>query len=279
MTDRLALVVRKDFGDSIRENHIYYVGTLFVLIALALGYLGGSNSGAGIEFVAPMIATFVFLVTVTTLTISHDAISDKWVSGELTVMLGLPISRRDVVYGSVLGRTAVVGTVTVASMILATLVAVVLGASPDFALLLAGTVGLLVLTLIFASLAVAFSTLSDSTTISSTAAFGAFALFVFQLWSIAPGLLNFVFDRVGVPTIPSDAIDVWNNLTPFAAVRNAVTGVVPDAGDALGVFAAGSVPSSSPPAYQHPAVGALVVIFWIAVPVTLGYLRFKRDDL
>jgi len=278
MTDRLRLVARKDFYDSLRENQIYYIGTLFVLIAVGIGYLGGDAAANGLNLVAPLVATFFFLVTVVTLTISHDAISDKWVSGELTVLLGLPISRFDVVYGSVLGRTAVVGLVTVVSVLLSTLVAVVLGASPDLAQLVVGLLGLLAAIVIFASLSVAFSALSDSTTVSSTAAFGAFALFVFQLWSLLPSLLNLALDGVGAPTIPDDTIEVWNNLTPFSGIRNAGGAVLDSADQVLGVFAAGSVPSS-PPAHQHPVFGVLVVLFWALVPVTLAYLRFDSDDI
>jgi len=278
MTERLGLVARKDFYDSIRENQIYYIGTLFVLIAVGIGYLGGNAAVEGFELVPPLVATFFFLVTVVTLTISHDAISDKWVSGELTVLLGLPISRFDVVYGSVLGRTAAVSLVTVVSVLLSTVVAVALGASPDLAQLVVGLLGLLTAVAIFASLAVAFSALSDSTTVSSTAAFGAFALFVFQLWSLLPSLVNLALDGVGAPTIPDDTIEVWNNLTPFSGIRNAGGAVLESADQVLGVFAAGSLPAS-PPAHQHPVFGVLVVLFWAVVPVTLAYLRFDSDDI
>lgn len=278
MTDRLGLVARKDFDDSRRENQIYYIGTLFVLIAVGIGYLGGNAAVQGFELVPPLVATFFFLVTVATLTISHDAISDKWVSGELTVLLGLPISRFDVVYGSVLGRSAVVGLVTVVSVLVSTVVAVVLGATPDLAQLLVGLVALLVAVVTFASLAVSFSALSDSTTVSSSAAFGAFVLFVFQLWSLIPVLINVALDGIGASTLPDDVVGLWNNLTPFSGMRNAGAAVLESPDTVLGAFAAGSLPSS-PPAYQHPLFGVLVVCFWALVPVTLAYRRFDGDDV
>ena len=278
MTDRLAQVARKDFFDSMREYQIYYVGVVFLLIALGIGYLVGTSPGSGAE-ISPILApAYLFLAPVAVLMLSHDAVAGKWATGELTVMLGLPVSRFDVVYGSVIGRTAVVVTATVVSIAVSVIVSTAMGVPPEVDTLAVVLSGLVAMILTFASLAVAFSSLSKSTTISSSAAFGVFVLFVFQLWSLVPGIIDFALDRLGMGSLPEDAVGLWENLPPYAAVRNVAVGVVGEPGEALGLFAPG-YDAVNTPIYQTPVFAALVLAFWILVPVTLAYFRFSSADI
>lgn len=278
MTDRLGLLARKDFLDAKREYQIYYVGVFFLLIALGIGYLVGSNPGADGDVAPIFVIAYQFLAPVTVLTLSHDAVAGKWATGELTVLLGLPVSRFDVIYGSILGRSAVVSLVTVVSMVVATFVSAVLGVVPELDGVAVGLFGLLVLILTFASLAVALSSLSKSTTISSSAAFGVFVLFVFQFWSLLPGIVNFVLTRLGSGSIPDSIENTWVNLAPYAAVRNLLVGVAGSVADPFNVFAPEYFELDTP-FYQSPAFAVVVLGFWILVPVTLSYVRFSSADI
>jgi ABC-2 type transport system permease protein len=280
MTNRLRMVAEKDFRDSFRERQFYYVAAIFLLFGLAIGYLAGSNADGtnGDDVFGLVLAVLVFLGPLVTLTISHDAVAEKWATGELTVLLGLPFARSDVVYGSAIGRTAVVGTVCVLTIVASMLVAGVFGVFPALGLLVVGTLSLVVTVAIFASLAVTFSVLSPSTRISATGAFGVFVLFGFQIWGLLPSFVNFALDRLGMGTISQDTIDVWNNLTPYAAVRNLFGAMVESVGDPYTVVAPAWSPAS-PPAYQDPIVAALLIAFWVLVPLTLAYRRFATTDV
>lgn len=278
MTDRLALLAEKDFRDSFRERQIYFVGVLFLLLGLLIAYLIGSNDGTGDDLLTILYTLLFFLAPAVALAVSHDAVAGKWSEGELTVLLGLPFSRSDVVYGSVIGRTAVVATVSVVTILVATLVGAVFGAVPDLGLLVVGTLAVVVAVLVFVSLAVAFSSLSSSTQISAGGAFGVFALFLFQFWGTLPALANFALDRLGLDTIPGDAVSAWNNLTPLAALRNVAVEIVSDVQGPLSAYTPG-LASGSTPVYQHPLVAGLVLVFWITVPLTLAYWRFASADV
>ena len=278
MTNTLQLVTRKDFYDSMREYQLYYVGIFFLLFAVGIGYLVGTSPG-NTDLAPILILVYLFLAPVSVLLISHDAVAGKWATGELTVLLGLPISRFDVIVGSIAGRTAVVALATTASMVVSTVLATVFGASPNVEQLALGLFGILVVTLTFASLAVAFSSLSKSTTISSSAAFGVFVFFVFQVWTWIPGIANFALTQLNMDSLPDDVVQTWNNLPPYAAMRNVAVGLAGEAGEPFNFLATAQYFEIDTPVYQTPVVAALILVFWITVPVTLAYLRFSSTDL
>lgn len=279
MTRRLGLLARKDYRDAMRERQLYYLGTVFALIGLGIGYLAGSSGVlSGDDLSEGILLANLFLAPLATLILSHDGVSAKLTDGELTVLLGLPFSRSDVVLGTAIGRFAVVATMVVANVVVASIVSSVLGTVPEMGTLLAGTAAVLVLTLVFTGLAVGFSALARTTTQSTVAAFGVFVLFVFRFWEAVPAFLNVVLDYLDAPTIPSEAIDVYVSVVPYAAARNAFEPISRPVAGILSSFAAGSVPAS-PAAYEHPVFAALLVVAWIGGPLALGYAVFDRKDL
>lgn len=279
MTERLRLFARKDIGDAVRGRQIHMIAAAFVLVGLLVGYLaGGANSGSSSAIAAATTATFLFLAPAAAVAVSHDSIVGKRLDGELTVLLGLPYTRREVIFGTLLGRLSVVGSVTLLGVFVTVATATVRGARPVPGALLLCVFGVVVVTSVFASVAVAISAVSPSPTTSSTGAFGVFVLFIFRIWGSLPGLVDTLLRRLLGAALPGWVDRVVANVTPYAAARNAIG---PFAAPVRSGFSTYTSPLASgvKPLVQHPAVGAVLVALWVAAPIAFAYRSFARTDL
>ncbi len=270
--ERLFILARSDFMDSARERQLFVLAVLFGLCGLGIGYLTGSQFAVtGPALATQLLGLFAFLAPLTAILLSYNVIVGKRTSGELTVLLGLPFSRAEVVLGTAIGRFGILGALTVVGAVVGAIATALFGGSVA-PIQLAGAVGAtLALSLAFVALSVGISASTRNTTRASGLAFGAFLLFVFRLWDGIPVLLNIVFERYASWTIPSAAIDLYLQLAPHAAVRNLVQAVDPSLASA---FAA-----SVSVAPGGPVLGVLVLGGWIAGPLLVGYARFANADL
>jgi|AntRauTorcE11898_2_1112593.scaffolds.fasta_scaffold04862_3 ABC-2 type transport system permease protein len=277
---RLLQIARKDFRDAARDGQLYVLGALFLLIGLGIGYLAGSNAGSTAPQDVPQLTllALVFFGSIAAITLSYNQIVGKRASGELRVLLSLPFSRTEVVYGTFLGRLALVVTLTWLSLLLATGVAVVMGAPVAFDLLLGAILVIATLIAVFVSLAVGLSAGSVNTTRAAAGAFGLFIVFLFRLWDGVPIAARYVLNGFSFPSGPAPTwARVWAHLQPMASLRNAIAEMSPPLTEAFGAYAA-QIPASQP-YYTEPWFGALVTAAWIVLPVTLGYVRLRSADL
>ncbi|WP_136687578.1 ABC transporter permease subunit [Halorhabdus amylolytica] len=273
-------IARKDFDDSRRERQLYYLLALFGLVGLGIGYFVGDNSAMADARILPffLLNLFGFLAPIAALTISQGDIVGKRATGELSVLLSLPFSRHAIVLGSFIGRVAISTAILLVTFVLAIAVATAMGA-PFEAGLLVGTFLLVwAIGVIFAAIALGISALTRSTTIAAGGSFGAFLLFVFQLWSLIPTGIRYVIGGLSIPAGPRpEWAVVFNQLSPFAGLRNLAQPFLPDL---LGDFplAPGAV-GASPPWYQEPVFAGFVVLAWIVLPLAIGFWRFQTTDL
>jgi len=273
-------IARKDFDDSRRDRQLYYLLGILSLFALGIGYIVGDNP----EFVSPgqtamvLIPVFAILAPIVALTISQADIVGKRATGELSVLLSLPFSRRTIVLGSLVGRMAVMTVVLVAVFVLAPLVVSVRGAPVD-PVALAGAFGMIwLLSLVFTAIALGLSTFTRSTTLSAGGSFGVFLLFVMQLWTVIPSGVRYLLNGLTMPSGPQpEWAAVFVQLSPFAALRNLAQPVF---SEIVGSFplAAGEI-GESLPWYHEPVFAAIVVLAWIVLPLAAGYWRFQTSDL
>lgn len=264
-------IARKDVGDAVRGRQLHLLVAVFALLGLGIGYFADG-------FVGEILVFFLtFLAPLVGLGFSQQSIVGKRSSHELAVLLGLPFSRRDVVVGTVVGRIVLLAA-SLASIYVATVVgSLVGGGQVNAGTVAVGFVVALGLGAIFVSIALGISTATRSTTLASLGAFGAFLLFVFQLWRLLPDGTLFLLNGFSFPADRPTWAVVFDQLSPFAGVRNAVAGVAPELADVMPVVAR-SVPDD-PPLYMEPAFGVAVAAVWFAAPVTVGYLYFARSDL
>ena len=276
--ERLTQLVRKDFEDAVRERQLYFIGALFLLIGGVIGWIVG-RSGRGPEAALAqfVLLALLFLGTLAATVLSYNGVVGKRVTGELRVLLGLPFSREEVLFGTFVGRVCVLGTMTAATVVLATLLAVAMGAAVSLTLVVAAFVAAVAGILMFTSLAIGISGSTTTTTRAAALAFGTFFVFVFRLWELVPLAIRFAVNGLDIPrgNPPAWAV-AWGELSPLSALGNAVAGPTPELAGSFVAFA----PSASGSAfYFQPWFGAVVVLLWIVGPLAVGLVRFRGADL
>lgn len=276
---RWLTIARKDVADARRSRQLYYLTGLFALIGIAVGYVVGSNQVMSPETLGILLLNaFAFLAPVAALTISQGDIVGKRTTGELSVLLSLPFSRRSIVFGSFIGRTAVLTASIVPTFVLGALLMVVQGSSIDMrSLVIAFLVGWM-LAIVFAAIALGLSALTRSTTVAAAGSFGVFLLFVLQVWSLIPTGVRFLLGGFSLPTgPPPEWAAVFVQLSPFAALRNLTHPAFPALLDTF-QLAPGGV-QDPVPWFQEPRFAAVVLCLWTVLPLLVGYIRFQRTDL
>ncbi|WP_123536148.1 ABC transporter permease subunit [Halosimplex salinum] len=112
-------VAKKEFRDAIRSKGLWVLSFLFTALFLIPGAqvlfleenLGRQAQDIGMQyFISSSYLNIVtLLVPIVVIFAGYAAISEERTSGSLKVLLSLPFSRRDVIIGKVIGRSAVVG--------------------------------------------------------------------------------------------------------------------------------------------------------------------------
>ncbi|WP_158853279.1 ABC transporter permease [Halorhabdus sp. CUG00001] len=273
-------LARKDFTDARRERQLYYLLGLLGVIGLAIGYFIGETPDIASEGTTAfgLLSVFGFLAPIVALTISQADVVGKRTTGELSVLLTLPFSRRSIVAGSYAGRMAVMTVVLLPAFVFAPLVAAFRGVPIDPVVLAGSFLVIWGLSLIFTAIALGISTFTKSTTVSAGGSFGIFLLFVMNLWVAIPTGIRFVLNGLSLPTGPQpEWVSIFGQLSPFAGLRNLAHPVLPDlvAGFPL---APGRI-GESLPWYQEPVFAGIVVLAWIVLPLAIGYYRFQTTDL
>lgn len=279
--NRLLQMTRKDFVDAARDRELYVAGTLFLLIGLGIGYLVGNSRGASANDVARLaLGALVFFGSVAAISLSYNQIVGKRASGELRVLLSLPFSRFETVYGTALGRWALMTSMGTTTVVVAAIVAAVMGGPVAIGPLVGTLVAVWALLAVFVSLSVGLSAGSANTTRAAGGAFGLFILFLFRLWDGAPLGIRYVINGFSLPgpgqPTPTWA-KVWSHIAPIAGLRNALAGPFPNLAGVLGSWAP-QLPETRP-VYAEPWFGAVVVLAWIVLPVALGYVQLRNADL
>jgi ABC-2 type transport system permease protein len=277
-------VAKKDFKDGIRSWVLIGLTVLFALLIAGSTYFftniqppaTGPNSGNAEQFrllSSLILPTYILMPIVGTI-IGYKAIVGERTSGSLKFLLGLPHTRRDVVFGKLLGRS---GIITVAILIGFTIGGIVLYASSsafalgEFLFFIAVTI---LLGVTFVSISIAFSSMTKSSSIAIGGAITLVLLFLF-LWSVLMLLVRYAADQLSL--MPSEGIPNWllflQSLNPTAAYQDAVRVLVEPSSEAV------RTAMQNQPFYLQDWFGFVILAFWLVVPISLAYIRFERADL
>lgn len=264
----------KDFSDAVRSKSLWVLSLLFVVLLAGAAYLVSYLRGAGGD--APLTSdafalvmsgagawlttSFVALIGLFT---AYSSVVGERESGSLKILLGLPHSRRDVVLGKVLGRAAVVAISVSVGFLAGVLVMLVLYDSVSY-------LGMAVYALLTVALGVAWvcigvglSAAFGSGRMVSASAFAAYfaAKFLWDPGLVPRGVVALVrgLDTLFGPQPP------WYDFVRVVSPNEAYTAL-------SGTVATGQIGSLQ-------VYSAVVLLFWIAVPPLLGYLRFRDADL
>ncbi len=270
----LVAIAEKDFQDTVRSRGMIALVALFSLLVAVFAYLVRPGGQEGGEFATEILLSFFvgpFLVTtlipLVAVVVGYNAVSGERESGSLKLLLSLPHSRADVVFGKVVGRGAALAVAVFAGFLLPALVLIALPVSFNAGAYLGYTVFAAALGIVFVAIAVGCSAAAATQRRALIYGVGIYVLFVL-FWSALTGQ---ILDAAGpiVDPLPASTdqirtfLEVANPTTGVEVLTNAFLGEQLFRGEALN--------------QQISAVSMLV--FWTLAPPLLGLWKFDTDDL
>ncbi|MFW6321480.1 MAG: ABC transporter permease [Halohasta sp.] len=261
------VVARKDFEDSIRSRWLIGLTVLFVLLLAIISYIvRGEGSANQVLQLASEVFTRT-LVPLIALVVAYNAITGEQKSGSLKLLLSLPHSRADVVFGKVAGRAAALSTAIIVGFVLP---AIVLAIGP-FTLELGAYLGYTLLVALLASafvaIAVGWSAAAPSQRIALGGAIGLYFLFG-PFWGAIQLRLQMALSSLP-EWVPLSSETIGNALfvaNPVESFRGLT-----------GALLAEEFLSGSSADIQLAALAMMLV--WILGAPLAGYAVFERRDL
>jgi len=280
----LEAVARKDFQDAVRSRWLLGLTAFFVLLVSVVVYLVRPGEGQTLSTSALLGSVFIRDALVTTLiplialVVSYNAVVGERESGSLKLLLALPHSRGDVVFGKVVGRAGAIAVPVSVGFLLPGLVAAIGPLS-----LRPGTfIGYILLTLllstVFVAIAVGFSSAVASNRLAIGGAVGLYFLFV-PLWGAIQFPLRLYLGTGGpgwLPITGSELLRLLRLINPTGSFK-IVSGEFVNAT----LFAAGQAGTEAAGQYatQMEIAAFAMLGAWLLVPPLLGLWRFEGADL
>lgn len=275
----LDAVARKDFEDAVRSRWLLALSAVFVLLVSAVVYLVRPGEGQTLTTGQLLGSLYIRDALVTTLVplialiVAYGAVVGERASGSLKLLLSLPHSRADVVFGKLVGRTAAIAVPIAVGFVLPAFIAAV----GPLRLQVGVFVGYVLLTILlaaaFVAIAVGFSAAVASNRLAIGGAIGLFFLFV-PLWGAVQLPLQFYFVAGGAPAwLPVSGQQLFSALqliNPTGSFKIIAGEFVSGA-----LFAGGAGEFG----VSMEVAAFAMLIAWLLVPPLLGLWRFERADL
>jgi ABC-2 type transport system permease protein len=278
-----ATVAKKDFRDSVRSRWLWVLTVLFVLLTAGVAYAfsvldEGDDPLTTLELLFFLQSPANLLVPITALVISYKAIVGERESGSLKVLLSLPHTRGDMILGKILGRSVSLALAVVVGFVTALAVIFWRYAEFDAQAYVLFFLMTLLLALTFIAIGVGMSSLVSTGSRALAAAIGFWVVFEF-LWGALSFVLYWVANGFSLdgfdPVDPPNWIAFIQNLAPGTAYSNAVTALLPENPN----LPEGVTSSPDVPIYLEDWFGIVILVGWLLLLPTLGYLRFRAADL
>ncbi|WP_277556191.1 ABC transporter permease subunit [Halobaculum limi] len=269
-------IARKEFADALRSRMIWGIVVIIaVMTSLSTGIsLLIPDVEGGVEMAIGGASQFAgLLVPIMALIAAYLAIAGERESGSLKVILGLPPSRGEVLFGKFIGRSGVVAIGLSLGFLVAGLVAAALyGGLPVGAFL--GTIALTVLLGVsFVGIAIGISAVTATRARAMILAITAY-LGLTLLWDLAPNGVHLLVTG----EMPGRVVPAWfllvQGFSPTGAYNALVQRLLLGGGTAVEARIGGPVPS-----YLDPLVFVLILFAWAVIPLFVGYLSFRQADL
>jgi ABC-2 type transport system permease protein len=283
--NRSLVIAKRDFENARRSYLLWGVIGVFSMLVFLVTALPGLLSDSPIGGrAAVVLITFPagILVPVTAVVASYLAIAGERESGSLKILLSLPPSRREIVVGKFLGRSAVIGVaIAIAFAIGAVVAFLVYGDLPVGSYLLTTALTAL-LGIAFVGLSVGLSAATSTRTRAMAPAIG-LVIILGPLWSGIVAAIRFVADFGFSASLAPETVQGLTVLSPASGYgRLFNSAILPDL---LGGIGAGQIAGSAPvstadaPFYLQNWFVFGLMLAWIVVPLVLGYLRFRGSDI
>ena len=284
----------------------WILAVLLVLWGYRPTYVGWQGLGSNMT-IGFLQTAGSFLLPLGVLLLSYRSVVGERTSGSLKFILGLPMTRSDVLVGKVLGRSAGIAIpISAAAVTLGVIGLIRFGAfSP---LLFCGVLlSTVVYVMSLVSVGTAISAVTTSTVRAAGAAFGGVYLVFTAFWT---KFAEIIYATVGTAppetTVGTASVNSFSapadglfflllRLSPGRAYRvltNWLLGVGNSGGSFDAVITKLETPTSitiytvesafhgqTPPAYLHELSGVVILLCWLLVPLGVARYRFERGDL
>ncbi|ELZ27514.1 ABC transporter [Halosimplex carlsbadense 2-9-1] len=277
-------VAKKDFRDAVQSRALWGLLAVFVVLSVLLTYSyvefpqlvsPGTDPSIGglVFFTAGIVSLFVSL---TAIVVCYKAIAGEREIGSVKLLLALPHRRRDVLFGKLLGRMAVLSLALAIGLAVGFGFAFAMLGSLDVVTVLLFLLATLLFTAVYVSVVVGISATTGSTSRATTLAIGFFVVFEF-LWDVVPIGAVYVANGFSLPQQMPEWTFLVMQVPPSTAYTAVLTSLLPDVADSLPTqtFAGAGVDAF----YAVPEIGFVVLAFWLVVPLAVGYYRFRGADL
>lgn len=279
-------VAKKDFQDSIRSRWLWALTVLFVLFAAGIAYAFSVFQGATPNNELTTLGLLFFLqspaallVPIIALVISYKAVVGERDSGSIRLLLSLPHTRRDMVVGKIVGRSLSLALAVVIGFLMALLVIVWRYAEFDPTAYVLFVVITLLFALTYIAVGVGMSSLVSSGSRALAAAIGFWVVFEF-LWGAIGFILYWLTNGFSLEGYSPGNVPNWiefvQSIAPGTAYSNSVIALLPEDPRNVVTNPAGT---GDVPFYLENEFGIVILIAWLILLPTIGYLRFRSTDI
>jgi len=273
-------VAKKEFRASIRSYSLLSLVTLFTVFAGGLAviqwippvYRTGSADTSTLALLNSMRQSTVFFVPMIGLAVGYGAIANERQTGSLRLLLSLPNSRSDVVFGKVIGQTFVVVVAIVVGYTIAGAIALTTYESFDASIFGLYTVLTALYGAVYIAFAVGMSALLNSREKALVGASAAYVLFLVG-WDV---LLLFLQLLIYGPKAPPGGLPNWFK---FIGLANPSTAFMYATRSVLPVYRELTFYPDSSAVFLQEWVGFPLLLLWGLVPLGFGYYRFRTAHL
>ncbi|WP_135824821.1 ABC transporter permease subunit [Halorussus ruber] len=291
-------IARKDFQDAVRSKWLWALSLLFVgvfaLPPILLFYLemGATpqqgEAGTTDMFVFLMKQGTSILIPLIGIVVGYTSITRERESGSLKLLLSLPHSREDVVFGKVLGRSGVIALPIALGFAVALVVLLFTSLSLKLANFLLFAALTALLGLVFVGLSVGLSAAASTGKRAMVAAIALFVWFVVLWNSFANQVVNALVKYVGISEAAKyETVLFLKLLNPTQAYKTLVDAFLMDSAlqsrvYMFGIFKRKTVAQAfgdSLPVYLSDPFVVAYLLAWLFVPVAIGLWKFSKDDL
>lgn len=261
-------IARKDLADAGRSKALWAVTLLVVLFTAGITGLAGATTEEPVETVFQLAFQLaVVTLPIVALILAKGAITAERESGSLRVLLSLPPSRRDILLGKFIGRTALMLVATLAGgTVTGVVVMSLFGRGLEFLALFIVVLGLMGAA--FVSIGIGISAASASDSRATVIAVGIYIIFV-TLWNLIQGGIVEAATALGL--VKAGGQPAWLQFINMLPPNQAAVAAYQSAVSGGRVFAADPFASVWFP--------VLLLFGWMVAPVVGGYVQFRDADI